>query len=42
MKKFNYILENDIFRNSSQKDFGILRGDFDGLGVQMTTLHPAG
>ena len=28
MKKFNHKLEIDIFRNSSQKDLGVLRGSF--------------
>ena len=28
MKKFKFILEIDILRNSSQKDLGVLRGAF--------------
>ena len=28
MKKFNHKLEIEIFRNSTQKDFGVLRGSF--------------
>ena len=28
MKKFNYMLEIDILRNSSQKSLGVLRGAF--------------
>ena len=28
MKKFNYMLKNDILRNSSQKILGVLRGAF--------------
>ena len=28
MKKFNFMLEIDILRNSSQKDLGALRGAF--------------
>ena len=28
MKKFNYMLEIDILRNSSQKILGVLRGAF--------------
>ena len=28
MRRFNYMLEIDIFRNSSQKDLGVLRGAF--------------
>ena len=28
MRKFNYMLEIDIIRNSSQKDLGVLRGAF--------------
>ena len=28
MRKFNYMLEIDISRNSSQKDLGVLRGSF--------------
>ena len=32
MKRFNYILEIDISRNSSQKLLGVQRGAFLGLG----------
>ena len=32
MKKFNYKLEIGIFRNSSQKYLGVLRGSFLGFG----------
>ena len=32
MKKFNYKLEIEIFRNSTQKDLGVLRGSFSGFG----------
>ena len=32
MKKFNYKLEIDIFRNSNQKSLGVLRGSFKGFG----------
>ena len=28
MKKFNYMLEIDVLRNSSQKNLGALRGAF--------------
>ena len=28
MRKFNYKLEIEIFRNSAQKDLGVLRGSF--------------
>ena len=28
MKKFNYMLEMDILRNSSQNNLGVLRGVF--------------
>ena len=28
MKKFNYKLEIEIFRNSTQKNLGVLRGSF--------------
>ena len=31
-KKFNYILEFDILRNSSQSFLGVLRGAFLGFG----------
>ena len=31
-KKSNYMLEIDILRNSSQKNLGVLRGAFKGLG----------
>ena len=30
MKKFKYMLEIDILRNSSQKNLGVLRGAFKG------------
>ena len=37
------MLEIDIFRNSSQKTLGALKGDFfESLGVQMTPRGPAG
>ena len=32
MKTVNYMLEIDIFRNSSQKIWGVLRGAFQGFG----------
>ena len=32
MKKFNYKLEIEIFRNSTQKNLGVLRGSFQGFG----------
>ena len=32
MKKFNYKLEIDIFRNSAQKSLGVLRGSFEVFG----------
>ena len=32
MKKFNYKLESEILRNSTQKDLGVLRGSFQGFG----------
>ena len=32
MKKFNYKLEIEIFRNSTQKYLGVLRGSFLGFG----------
>ena len=32
MKKFNYMLEFKILRNSSQKTLGLLRGAFLGFG----------
>ena len=32
MKKFNCKLEIEIFRNSTQKYLGVLRGSFNGLG----------
>ena len=31
MKKFNYKLEIEIFRNSTLKDLGVLRGSFQGF-----------
>ena len=32
MKRINYMLEIDIFRNSSQKSLGVLWGAFKGFG----------
>ena len=32
MKKFNYKPEIEIFRNSTQKYLGVLRGSFSGFG----------
>ena len=40
MQKLNYMLEIDIFKNSSQKDLGVLRGAFKCLGVQKDTQTP--
>ena len=33
---FYYMLEIDILSNPSQINLGVLRGDFEGLGVKMT------
>ena len=38
MNKFNYKLEIDILRNSSQKNLGVLRGAF--LRVWVSKRHP--
>ena len=38
VKKFNYKLENNILRNYSQKDLGVLRGDFRGFGCPNDSL----
>ena len=40
MEKFNYMLEIDILRNSSQQFLGVMRGAFKGLGVQKDTQTP--
>ena len=32
MKKFNYKLKIEIFRNSTPKNLGVLRGAFQGFG----------
>ena len=41
MEKFNYKLEIEIFRNSTQKDFGCPEGFFlRVLGVQKGTQTP--
>ena len=40
MRRFNYMLEIDIFRNTSQKDMGVLGVVFKGLGVQKDTQTP--
>ena len=43
MKRFNYMLEIDILRNSSQKLMGVLRGAFSVFGhVQIDNRRPAG
>ena len=43
MKKFNYMVEIDILRNSSQKKIGCPDGCFfKGLGVQKTPRSPPG
>ena len=34
---FNYMLEIDIFRNSSQKVLGVLKGDICGFGCPNDT-----
>ena len=39
MNKFNYMLETDILRNSSQNILGVLRGAFLGFGCPKR--HPA-
>ena len=39
-KKFNYKLEIEIFRNSTQNILGVLRVLFKGLGVQKGTQTP--
>ena len=40
MKKFNYKLEIEIFRNSTQNKLGVLRGSFKGLSVQKGIQTP--
>ena len=35
MIKFNYMLEIDILRNSSPKKVGVLRGAFEGSGLDV-------
>ena len=40
MKKFNYMLDIDILRNSSQSILGVLRDAFKGLGVEKDTQTP--
>ena len=32
IQKYNYKLEIEIFRNSTQKNLGVLRGSFQGFG----------
>ena len=49
MKKFSYMLEIDILRNSSRKFLGVLRGAFKGFGypkrhpdaLLAKTMHPS-
>ena len=38
MKKFNYKLEIEVFRNSTQNILGVLRGSFQGFGCPKN--HP--
>ena len=40
MKTFNYKLKIEIFRNSTQKYLGVLRGSFQGFGCPKR--HPDG
>ena len=40
LKKFNYMLEIDIFRNSSQKNLGVLRGAYKGFGCPKSHQTP--
>ena len=41
MKKFNYKLEIEIFRNSTQNNLGVLRGSFQGFGkIGCSKRHP--
>ena len=40
-KNFNSMLEINILRNSSQNLLGVLKGDYEGLGVQMAPRCPA-
>ena len=40
MKKFNYMLEIDILRNSSQKNVGVLMGVFKGFGCSKDSQTP--
>ena len=40
MKKFNYVLEFDILKNSSQKTLGVLRGYFSWFGCIKDTKMP--
>ena len=42
VKKTNYLLEIDILIDSVQTILGALKGDFEGLCVQMTPRRPAG
>ena len=42
MKKFYYMLETDILRNSSQKDLSVLRGDLLGFGSPKDAQMPSG
>ena len=40
MKKFNYMVEIDVLRNSSQIFLGVLRGAFKGFGCPKRQWHP--
>ena len=40
LKRFNYLLEIDILRNSSQKVLGVLRCAFEEFGCPKRHLDP--
>ena len=42
MKKFNNKLDIEIFRNSTLKNLGVLRGSFKGLVSKKAPRRPAG
>ena len=41
LKNNSTVFENDILRNPSQENLGVLKGDFEDLGVQMMPRSPA-
>ena len=39
--EYNFKVETDIFKKLLKRSLGVLRGEFEGLGVQITVRCPA-